>query len=479
MSTTFAGRRLPAATVKVRREPLRLPLWLLIPWWLLKMAAKLLLIVARTPELLLLAWLGVLNLLVYDWAGGGIGATGVLIALNVWLGCVALGLCMGFPRLRSVLWSRLRWFSVYRYKWPATMDMVQLNRTRKNGDSYEPPLLSVRSTANVDRVRARLLAGQTLDQWAKASDGLRQTFGADDCRVRSVPGKPREVELWFLINDPLQNVIAPGNQEVPVRLDALPIGMREDGEVYRLPLLGNHVFVGGATGSGKSSVLQATIHALAPAIADGTVQLIGIDPKAMELAAGEALFARMAYRDPAEFATTLEEVVTIMLERRLRLRGHTRLHTPSQAEPLIVVLIDELAPLSLINDRDIKKRIDTALGLLLSQGRAVGISVIGCAQDPRKEVVSQRDLFTVRIALRLTEVEQVVLILGAAARDRGARCEDISPSLRGVGFVQVDGVAEPIRVRFTYITDDDIRTLVAGWRPELSAVPDPPEVEAA
>ena len=36
MSGSFVGRRVPAATLKVRREPLRLPLLLLIPWSLLE-----------------------------------------------------------------------------------------------------------------------------------------------------------------------------------------------------------------------------------------------------------------------------------------------------------------------------------------------------------------------------------------------------------------------------------------------------------
>jgi hypothetical protein len=37
------------------------------------------------------------------------------------------------------------------------------------------------------------------------------------------------------------------------RLDGLPVGLREEGEVYRLPLLGNHLLLVGETGSGKSS----------------------------------------------------------------------------------------------------------------------------------------------------------------------------------------------------------------------------------
>ncbi len=43
MTTSVVGRRVPAATLRVRREPLRLPLLLLILWWLLKLLGWLLL----------------------------------------------------------------------------------------------------------------------------------------------------------------------------------------------------------------------------------------------------------------------------------------------------------------------------------------------------------------------------------------------------------------------------------------------------
>jgi S-DNA-T family DNA segregation ATPase FtsK/SpoIIIE len=173
----------------------------------------------------------------------------------------------------------------------------------------------------------------------------------------------------------------------------------------------------------------------------------------------------VAYLDPVDYADTLEDAVRVMRRRQVRLRGITRLHQPSPAEPLIVILIDELAALSYVNERDLRRRIDNALGLLLSQGRAVGITVIGAIQDPRKETLPARDLFPVRIALRLAEADQVRLILGPGARDRGARCDQIPHSLPGVGFVQIDGFPEPVRVRFAWVTDDHIRMLAAGWRP--------------
>ena len=67
----------------------------------------------------------------------------------------------------------------------------------------------------------------------------------------------------------------------------------------------------------------------------------------MELPASEPLFTRLAYADPADYASTLEDAVDLMCDRRLRLRGITRLHQPTPAEPLIVIFIDELAALNL------------------------------------------------------------------------------------------------------------------------------------
>jgi hypothetical protein len=41
----------------------------------------------------------------------------------------------------------------------------------------------------------------------------------------------------------------------------------------------------------------------------------------MELAAGEALFDRMAYESPEDFAELLEDAVLVMRERQAALRG--------------------------------------------------------------------------------------------------------------------------------------------------------------
>jgi S-DNA-T family DNA segregation ATPase FtsK/SpoIIIE len=350
---------------------------------------------------------------------------------------------------------------------------------RVDGEEYLPKIVSVRSSGTVDLVRIRMLPGQVLADWADNAPRLAQTFGTQECRVRTVAGRRRDLELWFLVEDPLTAEVPPFTVDA-TDPKALPVAVREDGLTYRLRLLGTHLLVVGATGSGKGSVLWSIIAALAPAIQARTAQVWALDPKGgMELAAGAPLFERFVYGDPkdetayeVDFARALEDAVAIMRHRQARLRGVSRLHTPTREEPLIVVLVDELATLTAyVTDRDAKRRIAAALALLLSQGRAVGVSVVGAVQDPRKEVVTLRDIFPTRIALRLSEADHVGLVLGSGARDRGARCDQIPESLPGLGYVGIDGITEPVRVRFSHITDAHIAKLVARYGTEPAFMP--------
>lgn len=358
---------------------------------------------------------------------------------------------------------------VYRGRWPVAMVTGGLS-VQHDGSHYLPQLVRVRVVGDVDQVQVRMLPGQTADAWSAAADGLAQTFGVGACRVRTVPGRPHDLILWMLVRDPLVDEVAPfedSDSAGPVDLTALPVALSEDGAIYRLRLLGGHVLIVGVTGSGKGSVIWSVLAALAPGIGSGLVRVIALDPKGgLEFALGRQLFSQLVYGDPdsgsafeAEFADALEDQVEVMRRRQRLLRGVARLHTPTIAEPLIVVVVDELASLTgYLVDHDAKARIATALALLLSQGRAVGVTVIGSVQDPHG-VAALHHLFTTRIGLRMTDSAQVAQVFGAGAHDRGARCEQIPESLPGVGYVSVEGVREPVRVRFTHVRDTDVGLL--------------------
>ena len=82
--------------------------------------------------------------------------------------------------------------------------------------------------------------------------------------------------------------------------------------------------------------------------------------------------------------------------------------------------------------------------------------MVAALQDPRKDVLTIRNLFPDRIAMRLDEPEQVDMVLGDGARDRGATCELISPDPAtgaGVAFVRLEADPDPVRVRAGWVTD--------------------------
>ena len=69
-----------------------------------------------------------------------------------------------------------------------------------------------------------------------------------------------------------------------------------------------------------------------------------------------------------------------------------------------MLIVDEIASLTAyIGDRKLRADVEQLVGLLLSQGRAVGVSVIAAVQDPSKDVLPIRQLFSIRVGLRMTE----------------------------------------------------------------------------
>ena len=94
-------------------------------------------------------------------------------------------------------------------------------------------------------------------------------------------------------------------------------------------------------------MLWSLIRGLCPAIRGGLVTVWAIDPKGgMELGQGRALFTRFCGAEFGAMAALLDEAVEVMRDRASRLAGVTRLHEPTHAEPLIVVLVDEVATLT-------------------------------------------------------------------------------------------------------------------------------------
>jgi S-DNA-T family DNA segregation ATPase FtsK/SpoIIIE len=294
---------------------------------------------------------------------------------------------------------------------------------------------------------------------------LAHGFGVRSCRIRTA--RPGLVILELVRRDALAAVIPALPIPAVPDLQALPVGRREDGEMFTIRLHGTHLLIAGATGAGKGSYLWGLVRAMLGAIAPGLVRVHACDPKLMELAFGRAMFEKFGkyVADPADIAEMLEADVRDMQDRAARFAGRQRDHQPTTEHPFVVVLVDEVAFLTAYQaDRKLKDRILGALATLTTQGRAVGHCVVAALQAPRKEVLNIRNLFPDKIALRLDEPAQADLVLGDGARDRGARCDEISADPAtgaGVGYVRLETDPDPVRVRAAFVTDDDIHAMTA------------------
>ena len=165
----------------------RVPLTMVITAWVGRRAAALLVWLTRRPLLVLaivavgFVWRLTATRGPLPLATGFAIVTGTLFTLR-----------LRWPELyaRWVAWRIKGWWRsarVYRYVWQPAMVTTGL-AVHVDGEEYLPKLISVRSAGSVDLVRVRMLPGQVLEDWANNGPRLAQTFGAQECRVRTVAG---------------------------------------------------------------------------------------------------------------------------------------------------------------------------------------------------------------------------------------------------------------------------------------------------
>ncbi|GAB3456778.1 FtsK/SpoIIIE domain-containing protein [Kineococcus endophyticus] len=434
-------------------------------WWMVKTAVQLAWRFPLVAAVLVVVW----------WAYTrdrllpvGIVVVVLVLVLVVW----RFAWPVSFNRLLAQPAWRRRKRRAIRRNWPGLCERVGLAMAvtdRRSGrrESWTPGLSRLRWASREHLVltgRVHVVAGQTVDDLATAAETLGAACGAWSCRVRKTG--PRTAVVTWLYGDPLAQVVTP--LPIPQVLDAsaVPVGLREDGQPWLLRLAATHVLIVGVTGAGKGSVVWSLLGGIAVGIRDGLVQVWAVDGKAgMELQPGRDLFTRFA-TTVEDGVQLLEDAAVLMTERAARMAGTSRRHEPSTREPLLVVLVDEVALLTAYTpDRKLRDRAEKALAAIATQGRAPGVVLVAALQDPRKEVLGLRNLFPTKIAMRLDEKSQVDMVLGEGARESGALCHQISDTAPGVAYVKVDGVREPVRVRAAYYDDQAITDLARTHAP--------------
>lgn len=395
------------------------------------------------------------------WSAAGLGAA--LLALSVWLpDSVAAWIGRRGVRRSFVEVARSSGLS------------EQMDSSSESA-WIDPRLLRVTSQGGVVTARVRARRGQTASDLVAGAEKLAAGVDATSFRASAISPSVAEVRLTML--DALAGPTAaamPSERGPGSMLELVEVGRDEAGMPWLLSLMGKHTLVAGRSGSGKGSVLWGAVGSLAPWIAQDMVRVHGVDLKrGVEIAMGDGLMHRTAYR-PEQALVVLRDLLTIIDERADRMVGQSRLHEPMPGDPLHVLVIDELAALTAYAEAEVKKEGNRLLAEILTQGRAMGVVVVAFVQDPKKETVPSRGLFTQTIALRLASAEEVRMVLGQGMSDE-APAHRIPADMPGAGYL-VTEEGSVARVRAHYWSDALIKTTAAHypapqrWIPSLDEI---------
>jgi DNA segregation ATPase FtsK/SpoIIIE, S-DNA-T family len=431
--------------------------------WLVKQLAKL---VALVAVQLAIHWRTTLTaaavtaaVLWRGWFSVTLTVAGVLLAASIWRAAHP----PTFDRYLGA-WVRTWWrrWWVYRRQWDAVMVRCGL-AVKVQDEQYPPKLARVATTPYWDRLTVRMQIGHEPAQFHKAADRLRTGFAAQRIVVQEIA--PARLSIDLMRRDPLVEIVPPAPMPATtaaIDFAHLPVGLDEFGDPYTVSVVGGHTSIAGSTGAGKAGLQWNVLRGLAPAIADGTVRLVGIDPKAKELRQARELYADEDYAvGPDEVLALLQRLVDeLAAANDADGANGERDFVPSTARPLTLIQIDELAPLLAYWPRTTRQKIEDFLGLLLTQGRAAGFILLGAIQEPTKDIFKIRDLFTRRLAMRLPTESHTDAALVEHAVDYGAQCHQISELTPGVLFSLQDGATSTVRARLGCVTNDDIRALV-------------------
>lgn len=377
---------------------------------------------------------------------------------------------------RTWWWLRFRltWKGVAR---EAGLSKRRTKRVQKMGVGEEsiekwrdPRLKRVTTSAHSVTLKVRTRRGQALADLEAFAPKLAATYSADAYRVFPARRRAGSTVMFELVmRDLIKTPAVAALPDPRMQTETVRLGRRQSGNPFDLQIEQRHTVAVGASGSGKGSILWGIVGSLAPAIAVDAVRAYGIDLKGgMELTMGAPLFTKIAVKGE-QAIDMLRDFVAIADARTEELRGHSRNHKPGPGDPLYLLVIDELASLTAYADRDVKQEAERLLKRLLSIGRAVGVVVVAFVQDPRKEVIDMRGLFTQTIALRLRSVMETNMVLGDGMAPF-APAHRILKGAQGTAWI-IDEDGSTDRIRADYWSDDLIRRVASLYPADPTAAP--------
>jgi S-DNA-T family DNA segregation ATPase FtsK/SpoIIIE len=389
------------------------------------------------------------------------------------------------------------------YSAEALEAMSRLVELKLRDFGVEAEVVEVHPGPVITRFELRPAPGVKVAQISNLAKDLARALSAISVRVvEIIPGKstmgleiPNETREMVTLGEIIKSK-AYDDMASPI---ALVLGKDIGGnpmvaDLGRMP----HLLVGGTTGSGKSTAVNAMVLSLLYKSTPEHVRLIMIDPKMLELSVYEGIPHLLApvVTDMKQAANALRWCVAEM-ERRYQLMswagvrnlaGFNRkikdaieagqpLKDPLELKrlppggdpssvpnleplPFIVVIVDELADMMMI----VGKKVEELIARLAQKARASGIHLILATQRPSVDVIT--GLIKANIPTR------IAFQVSAKVDSRTILDQSGAESLLGHGdmlFLQ-PGTSHPVRVHGAFVSDQEVHRVASSLRSHSAPV---------
>jgi len=345
----------------------------------------------------------------------------------------------------------------------------KLEQTLKEFD-VEAKVINIHKGPVITRYELQPASGIKISKIVSLADNIALSLAAQ--RVRIVAPIPGKAAVGVEIPNAKRNMVTLGDilnsRQFKKKYELIEIALGKDisGNPVKINLIDcPHLLIAGATGSGKSVLLNSIICGLLYNVKPENIRFVIIDPKMVELKIYNGIphlmtevitnskhaivFLKYLVKEMDKRYEMLDEIGARDIQK---LNERIKKGRANELKPLpyIIVIIDEFADLMMVTTREIEDLIVR----LAQKARAVGIHLIIATQRPSVDVITGliKANFPTRIAFQVASKIDSRTILDANGAEKLLGKGDMLLSLGNRPGLQ--------RIQGAFISEDEVEKII-------------------